>query len=75
MATEHLCKGRPEYEEGGDAWVAGPVAGCPYHDSRGRAVPKVKGIVGKREARAIDRRAGSLGTQRDGFVSGRDSGR
>lgn len=63
MSTEHMCAGE---------WKAGKAHACPApgHNKQGRRQRRVRGM-----GRDVDQAAGVIGVERDGFTSGRDSGR
>ena len=65
----HLCKDRPGFDpEVDDPWVPEPLAECPYHGQDGR---KQLGYRPSRADRAAqDRAAGTVGTDRGGYISG-----
>ena len=65
----HKCGG-PEADA--DGWAEGGVNQCDQHGQRARNQPRHKSFQQKRR---MDRAAGVQGTQRGGYISGRDSGR
>jgi len=66
MSQQHICRDRPGYGKlsgSSEAWVDGPLSGCPYHGNPQRNQPPVK--MGKKERRAMDKEAGVLGRQNE----------
>jgi hypothetical protein len=64
----HKCDG-PEAKDG---WAEGKVDLCPEHGQRARTQIVFKSRQTKRN---IDRATGVVGTDRGGYISGRDLGR
>jgi hypothetical protein len=65
----HKCDG-PEKDT--DGWASGKVALCPWHGQRTRTQIVFKSMQTKRR---LDTAAGVQGTDRGGYISGKDSGR
>jgi hypothetical protein len=65
----HKCEG-PEADA--DGWAEGGVNQCSAHGQRARGTRTHRSFQQKRR---MDRAAGVQGTQRGGYISGRDSGR
>lgn len=65
MSIEHLCRNHPE----GKQWIEGKAAACKHHE-----VIRHQWSVreGRKSKRRKDRRAGKIGVDRDGFISGSD---
>lgn len=59
----HMCREHPD----GKQWVDGPVAGCPHHETN-RAAPRVR--MGRKERAALDKQAGTIGREGDGYIHG-----
>lgn len=68
MATEHLCLEHPDLDKDGERWRPGSVDGCAYHGQRSVNMPRVR-MSGRDRARA-DRRAGTVGQDRGGYING-----
>lgn len=62
MSVTHHC---PTAK--GDKWAPGPASKCPLHQ---KLDGNRRSVWGKKEKAKLDRAAGSVGTQRDGFISG-----
>lgn len=61
--TSHLCYEHPD----GKKWADGSVSGCPYHEHN-RAAPRVR--MGRKERAALDKAAGVVGREGDGYIHG-----
>lgn len=68
---QHLCPNHPD----GKQWVDGAVSSCEHDHGGDKPRTMRRAFVDRKAHRQADKAQGSIGTARDGYISGADYGR
>lgn len=68
---QHFCPKNPD----GEGWYEGTVAQCEHLHGSNKPKNMRRAFRDRKAARAADQRAGVMGVDRGGYISGTDRGR